>query len=157
MKESINSKNIENYKMLNMYNEDFKITIEEHIEKIIRNIQQLNERTVKINYYKKLLGLKLTTSNISYIDYQYSLYKANLLDIKNNKVIIKNVQNFKKIIQMILNSDFLKERFNIYGHISKTEEKNLINSIVNSCYILNFEKDKEISRFIFAYIKKFIG
>lgn len=157
MEKNINNKNIENYKILNMYNEDFKITITRYIEKTIRNIQQLNGISVKINYYKNLLGLKLTASNISYIDYQYSLYKANLLDIKNNIDIIKNVQIFKRIIQMILNSDFLKERFNIYGHINKTEEKNLINNIVNSCYVLTFEKDKEISRFIFAYIKKFIG
>jgi len=157
VEKNINNKNIENYKILNMYNEDFKITITRYIEKTIRNIQQLNGISVKINYYKNLLGLKLTASNISYIDYQYSLYKANLLDIKNNIDIIKNVQIFKRIIQMILNSDFLKERFNIYGHINKTEEKNLINNIVNSCYVLTFEKDKEISRFIFAYIKKFIG
>lgn len=157
MKENINNKNIENYKVSNIDNKYFKITITRYIETTIRDIQQLNKISIKINYYKNVLRLKLAASNISYIDYQYSLYKANLIDTKNNIEIIKKVNDFKEIIQKILNSDFLKSIFNIYGNINKIEKENLINSLVNSCYVLTFEDDKEISNFIFAYIKKFIG
>lgn len=157
---NINRKNIKINKTTNVCYKNvlnLKITLLNNIQKSVRKIQQLNNLILKINGFKDLLQLQLTTSEISYIQYQYLLYSINLLILKNNIAIKKYIKKLRNDLRLILESDFLKKRFNINKNINEIEIKNIINDIVYNVFILTFDNSDEISNFIFSYIKKFIS
>lgn len=131
------------------------------IQITVKEFQKANRLYNKIKYFKCLYKMKFCKTKIINKDFLANLYLINLMLIRYMNEIqlirYKAKQKLVRIIRLILKSNYLKCIFDVKKDISDLEINMLINDIIENIIILEFKKDTEITNFIFAYMRKFLG
>ncbi len=119
---------------------NFKYDLSKSIQLIVKEIMIINIYMIQLDNYKKYCD------NIKKFEGEINILK-NLLIIDKNKL--------KQLLTIILFNKTLRKVFNIKGKLNLKEVNRLFEDIELNIFILDFEKNKDISNYIIEYMKLF--
>lgn len=119
---------------------NFKYDLSRSIQLIVKEIMTINIYMIQLDNYKKYCD------NIKKFESEINILR-NLLIIDKNKL--------KQLLTIILFNKTLKKVFNIKGTLNLQELNRLFEDIELNIFILDFERDKDISNYIIEYVKLF--
>lgn len=144
--------------------------LEDEVIKAIQNIGkeiQLNSkalyclRKAEGFYLESLAVCHLGMTAHKKLSYGDILFETELMfSIIQPKVerIIKNTKyKFSNIIKLILNSDYLRSYIGIKDKLTKQQTSILIEDLYRAINEAVFDEDEDISRFVVAYMTKYIN